>query len=99
MTEMSLDDFGRCCVATPAVLADAMVGVLGDDRQLRWLEPCVGEGAIVRAIARAGVGPIRIRGLDLDHRAGSADGLAKVLRRTEYLTWAQSTPERFDRIV
>lgn len=99
MTERLLSDFRRCCVATPTVLADAMVHVLGDERHLRWLEPCVGEGAIVQAIARAGVEAVRIRGLDIDQLAGNADDLAKVLRRTEYLTWALTTPERFDRIV
>jgi adenine-specific DNA-methyltransferase len=99
MTERLLNDFRRCCVATPTVLADAMVRVLGDEEQLRWLEPCVGEGAIVRALARLGVEAVRIRGLDIDQRAGSADGLAKVLRCTEYLTWALATSERFDRIV
>jgi adenine-specific DNA-methyltransferase len=99
MTDLAGEHFRRCCIATPPELADAMVQVLGDGPDLRWLEPCVGQGAILQALRRAGVARERIRGLDLNPLAGPADHLANVNRGTEFLTWARSTAERFDRVV
>lgn len=99
MTDLAGEHFRRCCIATPPELADAMVQVLGDGPGFRWLEPCVGQGAILEALERAGIAPARIRGLDLNPVAGPADHLAAVNRGTEFLTWAQATTERFDRVV
>ncbi|MCU1231940.1 MAG: hypothetical protein JWO97_4824 [Acidobacteria bacterium] len=99
MSELTGEHFRRCCVATPPDLADALVQVLGDAPNLRWLEPCVGQGALLEALQRAGVARERIRGLDLDPMSGPADHLANVSRGTEFLTWARATHERFDRVV
>jgi adenine-specific DNA-methyltransferase len=99
MTDLAGEHFRRCCIATPPELADAMVQVLGDGPGFRWLEPCVGQGAILEALQRAGIARARIRGLDLNHVAGPADHLADVNRGTEFLTWALATTERFDRVV
>lgn len=99
MTDITNEHFRRCCVATPAVVADAMVRAIGDGPELRWLEPCVGGGAIVKAMRRSGVERERIRGVDLNSAPDVADELADVLRGVEFLTWASATTERFDRIV
>ena len=86
-------------VYTPAELADAMVRALGDDGRATWLDPCVGEGAFVRAIADLGVPKARIMAVDLDHTPSTADIIAKTVRGTDFVSWSQDTGTRFDRIV
>lgn len=99
MPDLSTEAFQRCCVATPATIADAMVQALGDGPALQWLEPCVGGGALVKAMRRAGVCKQRIRGVDLNPVADAGDALANVMRGVEFLSWAAKTSERFDRVV
>ena len=88
-----------CRVSTPRPLADAMVAALGDSAGLRWLEPSVGDGVFLQSLAAAGVGPSRIRGLDLDPMCGAHDTLGRVLRGREFLYWSARTRERFNRVV
>jgi adenine-specific DNA-methyltransferase len=88
-----------CHVYTPADLADAIVGAIGDAPDLRWLEPSVGGGALVAALNRAGIPRARIRGLDLVRVPTPRDALARVLRGTDFLAWSRRTTEVFDRIV
>lgn len=88
-----------CVVYTPRPLADAIVTALGDSGGDRWLEPCVGGGVFVEALASMGVPRQRIRALDLDPLRRKQDANARTLRGTEFLTWSQETPERFSRIV
>jgi len=63
------------------------------------LEPCVGSGALLRALARKGVPPSGIRGVDLDRRPSPSDRHARVLRGVDFLSWSQSTSERFSKII
>ena len=88
-----------CNVYTPAVLAAAMVRALGDAPDACWLEPCVGRGAFLEALARQGIGARRIVGLDLCRATESTDAHAVVRRGIEFLRWSLSTNERFDRVV
>ena len=72
---------------------------LGDGPSARWLEPCVGKGAFLDALARCQVDPRRILGLDLCSDPEPADAHAVVYRGVEFLRWATTTRERFDRVV
>lgn len=92
-------DLRSCQVQTPASLAEAMIAGLGDRPSDRWLEPCVGGGSLLSALAASGVGADRIRGLDLDPEGCESDRLGQVLRGTEFLRWAGATDERFEKIV
>lgn len=87
-----------CVVYTPRPLADAIVSALGDTRTATWLEPCVGQGVFVEALASIRVPRDRIRALDLDPVRQPADSRARTLRGREFLAWSQSTRERFSRI-
>jgi adenine-specific DNA-methyltransferase len=88
-----------CVVFTPRPLADAMVQALGDQQHATWLEPCVGGGVFLEALAATKVPPSRIRGLDLATTSSSQDHLARTIRGEEFLRWSQSTTERFSRII
>src|SRR4051812_10124613 len=76
-----------------------MVKALADGPTVEWLEPCVGEGVFISALAALGVEPDRITGLDLNSEPGGQDGLSKTSRGIDFLAWAMSTTQRFDRIV
>lgn len=76
-----------------------MAHVLEPRPREQFLEPCVGSGALVRALARKAVPPSRIRGLDLDPTARDSDRYATVIRGMDYLQWAAHTPERFNKII
>lgn len=88
-----------CNVYTPKVLADALIAALGDSLTARWLEPCIGKGALLEAISRGGTQKQRIVGLDLAETPEPNDRLGCVSRSTEFLDWAARTTQRFDRIV
>lgn len=88
-----------CNVYTPQSLAEALVAALGDTPTARWLEPCVGKGALLEAISRGGTENQRIVGLDLAKTREPNDRLGRVKRSTEFLDWAARTTSRFDRIV
>lgn len=88
-----------CRVYTPPSLARAIVGSLGDEPQLSWLEPSHGKGAFVNAISNLGVARERIIAVDLDRTISEADTLATTFRGVDFLRWAAETSRRFDRIV
>lgn len=88
-----------CRVSTPQGLATAMVSTLDPQPGDRWLEPCIGDGALLTALVGHGVETAQIRGIDLETRPCAADGFANALRGTEFLAWASKTDERFDKIV
>lgn len=88
-----------CIVSTPKPVADALVRALGDGPTKQWLDPCIGQGSLVTAMASAGVEARRIRALDLDSTPGIADGLAQTTRAVDFVAWAGVTSERFDRII
>lgn len=86
-------------VYTSDELASAMVRAIGDSEDAAWLDPCVGEGAFVRAMAAMGVPKSRIVAVDLDSSPARSDRLAGVVRGADFVSWSQGTPARFDRIV
>ena len=88
-----------CQVQTPPDLAVAMATALGDEASARWLEPCVGEGRLLQAVRSLGVSKRRLRGLDLDPSPHAPDDLGRVDRGVDFLAWAQTTSERFDRVI
>lgn len=88
-----------CKVPTPPDLARAIVNALGDEPNARWLEPSHGAGIFIETISALGIEKDRIVGVDLDPQSSPADNLATTHRRTDFLKWAQTTDQRFDRIV
>lgn len=88
-----------CLVYTPRIIADAMVKALDPHPDDLWLEPCVGKGALLEALARAGVKSTQITGVDLSKGKERADKLAKVARGVEFLKWARRTTDKFDKII
>jgi adenine-specific DNA-methyltransferase len=88
-----------CVVYTPRKIADAMAHVLDPRPREKFLEPCIGSGALVRALARRGIPSNNIRALDVDSRARDSDRFANVIRGTDFLHWASKTHERFDKII
>lgn len=91
--------FPSCQVYTPLELARSMVKAIGARSKDLWLEPCVGEGALLKALAASGVPRARIVGVDLDTKPAPTDKLAITHRGTEFLGWANSTAIRFDKII
>ncbi len=89
----------ECKVFTPEPLARAMAKLLPDRQAARWLEPCVGEGVFLRALAEVGVRPERVTALELDRHAGPAGLCGRYLPGTDFLDWALTTDERFDRVI
>jgi len=91
-----------CLVYTPERLADALVGSLRPKKRVedhRWLEPCVGQGALLSALARSGVPNHQITGIDLANCPEATDALARVRRGVDFLGWSKRTTLHFDRIV
>lgn len=88
-----------CTVCTPTALATALVRALDDEPTSRWLEPCVGNGALLRALSDIGVSPNRITGLDLLQTPRSDDELAQITRGTDFLEWSRTFTQQYDRIV
>jgi adenine-specific DNA-methyltransferase len=90
---------GSCVVQTPVLLAEAMVKSLGKHYSDTWLEPCVGNGALLSALSKFGIKKNKIFGLDVDPISQPNDRLAKISRGTEFLRWSRSTKLRFSKIV
>ena len=88
-----------CVVYTPKAIADAMVASL-DPRVIdRVLDPCIGNGSLVRALVRQGVSARMIQALDLDEATRPFDRYASVVRGIDFLEWSTITSERFRKIV
>ena len=88
-----------CVVYTPKPVADAMVASLDPRVTDRVLEPCIGNGSLVRALVRQGVPARMIRALDLDEAARPSDQYASVVRGIDFLEWSANTSERFRKII
>lgn len=97
--ETGLSVPSSCVVQTPELLAAAMARALGSDATDKWLEPCVGQGALLKALAEVGVGRSKIVGLDIDASSQPNDRFGRVLRGREFLRWSKSTRLRFDKII
>lgn len=88
-----------CVVQTPMPLADAMVCALGNKGSEVWLEPCVGNGALLGALSRIGVKRDYIIGLDIDAKVQPNDRFGTISRGVEFLQWSHAADQRFDKIV
>ncbi|WP_165071836.1 SAM-dependent DNA methyltransferase [Paludisphaera rhizosphaerae] len=88
----------ECKVFTPPELARAMARVLRDDPGFLWLEPCVGKGVFLDALAEAGVDRSRITAIELD-RHDLHRHCGEYHPGTEFLDWSLNTGARFDRII
>lgn len=87
-------------VYTPRQLALAVVRALKPDVRLRWLEPSVGDGAFLYALARKGMPREKITALDLETAKSPTDMLGQVERGRDFLAWAAEQQEpSFHRIV
>jgi hypothetical protein len=75
-----------------------MARVLSDAPGYRWLEPCVGKGVFLDALAAAGVDRDRITAIELDHHDLHGK-CGEYHPGTEFLDWSLRTVLRFDRIV
>lgn len=64
-----------------------------------WLEPSFGDGAFLQALHDAGIPRDRIRGVELETAESPNDKYAKTLRGQDFLSWSQSTNERFDNVI
>lgn len=89
----------KCRVYTPPVLAEAMVKVLGNGHESRWLEPSVGQGAFLTALKNAGVDGKLVTAIDLDRKGCDLDSYALTRRGIEFLAWSQRTDASFERII
>jgi adenine-specific DNA-methyltransferase len=87
-----------CVVQTPQLLASAMIKALGKVESDKWLEPCVGNGSLLKALSDFGVSKKKIFGLDVDAVPQANDRFGKILRGTEFLRWSLSTKRRFDKV-
>ena len=88
-----------CKVYTSEPLANAIVSAVGVSGDHDWLEPSVGPGVFLHVLARSGVPSDKITAIDLSPIPEPTDRLAKTYRGVDFLEWASSTEQRFDRIV
>jgi adenine-specific DNA-methyltransferase len=91
-----------CIVYTPSELANALVSAIlpkSLSPYQRWLEPCVGKGALLAALMKQGIASQQITGIDLARTSEPADSLARVHRGLDFLGWSKRTMLRFDRVV
>jgi adenine-specific DNA-methyltransferase len=88
-----------CLVYTPPELARAMVRALKIQPSDRVLEPCIGQGALLKALAESGVEKTKLLGLDLEQKSEALDLKATVQRGVDFLHWSQRTNDRFAKII
>jgi adenine-specific DNA-methyltransferase len=86
-------------VYTPLPVASALVTALQDRSGARWLDPCVGAGAFVRALHDQRVDPTRIVALDIAPTSAVTDELADTRRGIDFCAWDDHTDTQFDRVV
>lgn len=86
-------------VPTPKLLAAAMVRAARGRKEGLWLDPCVGDGAIVKEMAELGVERERILALDIAPHARADDELARTFRGVDFIEWAQTNGARVDHVV
>jgi adenine-specific DNA-methyltransferase len=86
-------------VYTPAPLAEAMVHAIPGSTAASWLDPCVGEGAFLRALAATGVEKESITAIDLSQDLAPDDNLANTIRGIDFFKWRRNERSRFDRII
>ena len=88
-----------CVVYTPSSLANAMADSLQPRVGDSFLDPCIGRGSLVKALARRGIPSHDIRAIDIDSRRLETDKYAEVVRGRDFLRWSCDTEERFDKVI
>jgi hypothetical protein len=86
-------------IYTPEPLALAIAKAVGIRKRMDWLDPCIGNGALVKALNAHAVFPADIKAFDLEKTAGSYDHLATTTRGVDFIKWASSTKKTFDRVI
>lgn len=86
-------------VYTPLLLAAAMVRAARGRKDGLWLDPCVGDGALVLEMAKLGVERGRILALDIAPNARAHDELAHTSRGVDFVEWAQERGDHVDHVV
>lgn len=86
-------------VYTPEALALAMVLAARDAPECNWLDPCVGVGAFISAMAALDVPPTRIQAIDISPDGNVHDKLARTERGVDFIEWAGRHPACVDRVV
>ncbi len=99
MISFAFDKLSSATVYTPPPLASALVRALNGGPADRWLDPCVGTGAFLRALHGAGVARERIHAFDIERCSSLADGLAHTRRGVDFVAWADISDHLFDRII
>jgi adenine-specific DNA-methyltransferase len=87
------------CIYTPKSVATAMVDAMRTHVTGDWLEPCVGDGAFLRALRSAGVKKATITGLDLAPESAAADRFAEVSRGVDFISWARKQTKRYGCVI
>ena len=87
------------CIYTPKSVATAMVEAMRAHVTGDWLEPCVGDGAFLRALNSAGVTKGSITGVDLAPDRTAADRFADVTRGVDFIGWARKQTARFGCVI
>src|SRR5262249_28527537 len=85
-------------VYTPADLASAMAGALGNEVGDQWLDPCCGDGSLVRAVL-ARWPKATVTALDLDRQAAAPIKADNVITGIDFLRWSRETTDRFSKII
>ncbi len=85
---------------TPDLLADALVRAVGPAEAASWLDPSAGSGQLIAAVLRAGVPAESILAIDLQADLPTLNSIGvENLLGTDFLSWAQRTDRRFDRVI
>ncbi len=86
-------------VFTPSALSAAMVRAARGVANCDWLDPCVGSGAFVKAMAACGVSRDHILAFDLDRQRNVFDRLGVTNRGVDFIAWAANHRSSVDRVV
>lgn len=84
---------------TPSTIASGIIDALGVTSDATWLEPSFGSGAFLRELAKGGVEPEKITGVELESLNPTLGSGFNLVHGSDFLAWARKTEMRFDRIV
>lgn len=86
-------------VSTPRDLAAAMVTAARGSSTASWLDPCIGDGALVAEMAKQSISADRILAVDIAPDSGPLDHAATTVRGVDFLEWAAARPGSVDHVV
>jgi adenine-specific DNA-methyltransferase len=76
-----------------------MVASIASSQFVSWLDPCCGKGAFLKAMASHEVVPQNVTAIDLVRESSLDTSLAGQFICDDFLNWAATTGQQFDRIV